>query len=555
MKNRKENAALGWIWQVAGGGKKWVALLLGLRVAQSAGAVGFALMMRSVVDSAVNANQNAFTRSLLYFLLLVAALLLCQAAARYVEERAKAVMEKNFRMRLFRQLLTRDFGAVTAVHTGEWMNRMTSDVQTVVNAAAQILPGLCGMLVRLAAALVLLLQMTPSLVLVLLPGGLIMAGFSAALRKRLKGYHKASQQADGRVRSYAQERLAGLLVVRTFTREEACMEQAGRLMDDRIDARMKRIGFMNLCQAALNSALELARVLGVGVCSWGIYQSTMTYGTMSAVLQLVNQLEMPFASFSSLLPQYYSMVASGERLMEAERFPADTGAQGMSGEEIKEYYVNQFAAVGLRDAVFSYGQEEPVLDHLSMEVRKGEFVAFTGQSGCGKSTALKMLLCLYRLSGGQGYLKNNDGTERELTAMERGLFAYVPQGNQLLSGTIRETVAFGDEARMARDGDIQKALAVACADGFVSELPLGLDTVLGERGSGLSEGQLQRLAIARAVLSGRPVLLLDEATSALDSATEEQVLRNLRTMTDRTVLIVTHRNAALAVCDRRIHFG
>ncbi len=558
MHQKENGSALRWVWTVAGGGKRWVFLLLAVRVLQSLGAVSFALMLRNVVDSAVARDPGGFSRHLALFFLLVTALLLCQAAGRYVEERAKAVMEKNFRMRLFGQLLSRDYAEVTAIHTGEWVNRLTSDVQTVVNAAAQIAPGLSGMVVRLLAAMALLLRMAPQLVLALLPGCLIMAAFSALMRKKMKQYHKQSQQADGRVRSFVQERLAGLLVIRTFTRENRCMEQAENLMDTLVDARMKRIAFLNLCQAALNSALEFARVLGIGVCSLGILRGSMSYGTMSAVLQLVNQLELPFANISSYLPQFYAMLASAERLMEAERFPPDCGEAPMEPEALQEYYVNHFAAVGLLDAVFSYrdahADQEPALQNVSFVLRKGEFVAFTGESGCGKSTALKMLLSLYPLTGGQSYLENTDGSRMALTAEYRGLFAYVPQGNQLLSGTIRETVAFGDSQRMNQEEALWEALRIACADGFVAALPERLDTRLGEGGSGLSEGQLQRLAIARAVLSQRPVLLLDEATSALDGATEKRVLQNLRTMTDRTVLIITHREAALAVCDRRIHF-
>ena len=192
-----------------------------------------------------------------------------------------------------------------------------------------------------------------------------------------------------------------------------------------------------------------------------------------------------------------------------------------------------------------------VLEHLSLELRKGAFVAFTGHSGSGKSTALKLLMSLYPLDSGERYVHGAAG-EQPLDASWRGLFAYVPQGNQLLSGTIREIVAFGDAEGMRKEQELWRALRVACAEDFVAALDKGLDSSLGEGGAGLSEGQMQRIAIARAVFSDRPVLLLDEATSSLDAETERQVLENLRAMTDRTVLIVTHRPAALELCDKRI---
>ena len=181
-------------------------------------------------------------------------------------------------------------------------------------------------------------------------------------------------------------------------------------------------------------------------------------------------------------------------------------------------------------------------------------MAFTGHSGCGKSTVLKLLMSIYPLDGGRRCMKCRDGQVIDLTAAYRRLFAYVPQGNQLMTGTIREIVSFAETGAVDEER-VREALRVACADEFVSELERGIDTVLGERGTGLSEGQMQRIAIARALYSGAPVLLLDEATSALDGGTEERMLVNLRKMTEKTVIIVTHRSAALDICDRVLEFS
>ncbi|MBQ4363177.1 MAG: ABC transporter ATP-binding protein, partial [Oscillospiraceae bacterium] len=294
--------------------------------------------------------------------------------------------------------------------------------------------------------------------------------------------------------------------------------------------------------------------------------STISYGTLTAITQLISQIQAPFANITGYLPRFYAMTASAERLMEIENFTDDYTNRTLDIDTVKNYYTNELRSFGLRSAKFTYyrtvdsikdlskDHQPPILKDLSIEISKGEYVAFTGHSGCGKSTVLKLMMSIYQLDGGKRYLIDTGG-EKPLSAEWHRLFAYVPQGNQLMSGTIREVVAFADKKAAKNDERINKALQIACARDFVSELDGGIDTLLGERGTGLSEGQMQRIAIARAVFSESPILLLDEATSALDPDTEKRLLQNLRNMTDKTVLIVTHRPAALKICDRVIDFG
>ena len=226
------------------------------------------------------------------------------------------------------------------------------------------------------------------------------------------------------------------------------------------------------------------------------------------------------------------MTASAERLMEAEKFSDE--AKIMSVKEVLIFYDKSFLSIVLNNAYFSYTGEN-VLSGLSFEIKKGEYVAITGQSGCGKSTMLKILMCLYPLNQGERFIISVNGREN-LTSSWRKLFAYVPQGNFLMNGTIREIISFSDPTAANDDERLQEALKIACADEFVNDV----DTILGERGTGLSEGQMQRIAIARAIFSESPILLLDESTSALDEQTEKRLIENLQTLTDRTVIIVTH---------------
>ena len=238
--------------------------------------------------------------------------------------------------------------------------------------------------------------------------------------------------------------------------------------------------------------------------------------------------------------------------MEAEQLSDDLSEPAKSKEEINQYYQEKLQSFGFRNASFSYaGESMPsVLENLSLDIRKGEAIAFTGPSGCGKSTVLKLLMNLYPLNNGEAYVD-----DQPLTASWRKLFAYVPQESVLMSGTIREVISFADPNAAEDNDKLQYSLSIACASEFVSEQENKLDTLLGERGAGLSEGQIQRLAIARAIFADAPILLLDEATSALDMDTERRLLQNLKKMTDKTVIIVTHRPAALSVCDRVYQFA
>ena len=326
-------------------------------------------------------------------------------------------------------------------------------------------------------------------------------------------------------------------------------------------------------------------ILGICYGGYGILTGSMSYGSLMAMTQLITQLQNPIVNMTGLIPKIFAVTASAERLMEIE--------SSSSEETRKECPVSysELKSIGLASVSFTYpapyrtdaegpaaassapctksaaeelsekvaeapaGKEKmpQVLKDFSLSIRKGEFLAFAGHSGCGKSTVLKLLMSLYTPDQGETYYETS--TEKKaLTDATRSLFAYVPQGNYLMSGTIREIVSFSDPKASDDTSRIRSALKIACADSFIEELDDKEDTLLGERGTGLSEGQMQRIAIARAIFSDRPILLLDEATSGLDEETEKALLHNLRTMTDKTVVIVTHRKAVIDACDRVIDF-
>lgn len=558
---------LGWLWETSGLYKAGIAVLFVIQVVFGVCGVASALLFRSLIDSAVSGQGSAFVRAAICLAGLFLGEDLLSALERFLYEWTRASLENRLKERLFSCLLHKDYAAVTAVHTGEWLSRLTSDTSVVCGGMMDILPDLGGMLARLAGALAALFLLEPAFFYVLVPVGALMLLLTASLRKILKRLHKKIQEANGAVLSFLQERLESLMILRVFSMEKQTLREAIQKMDRHKAARIRRNHLSNLCNVGFGIAVDAGYLASAVYCGYGILQGTISYGTFTAVLQLVGQVQSPFAGITGIIPQYFAMTASAERLMEAELYPEDGNGMHFPAEKIKRFYQEQFESLGLQNASFSYrgarlpeqtAQETQVIDHLNLDIQKGEYVAFTGQSGCGKSTLLKLLMCLYPLDAGRRYIraKNNGRVEEySLTPMWRGLFAYVPQGNQLMSGTIREIVAFGDPDAMSQDERLAQALRVACASEFVAALESGIDTRLGERGAGLSEGQMQRIAIARAVFSDRPILILDEATSSLDEATERQLLTNLRQMTDKTVLLITHRPATLTICDREIAVG
>ena len=543
---RKTNkSALHFINEVAGKSRLYIIFLLLVQMVLGISSVFYALLLRGLIDGAVAHDSKKMLTFCVLFAALVVGQIALRAVLRFLEEYAKATYENAFKSRLFAGLLTHNYGAVTATHSGEWMNRLTSDTVVVSEGLATIVPGVAGMVTKMAGALVVILIMEPRFAYILVPGGILLVLLTYIFRKQLKKLHKQMQEKDGFVRIFLQEHLGSLMIVKAFGKEADSLTEAESHMSEHKKARMRKNHFSNVCNIGFGAVMNGAYVFGAVYGAFGIYNGTMTYGTFMAMLQLISQIQNPFANITGYLPKYFAMLASAERLMEIEAYEKD------KLREANDNYAGDEDTFGLSHVDFTYlppvitegDTVMPiVLKDYSLMIRKGEFVAFTGPSGCGKSTVLKLMMGLYTVDAG------------EVFGCERSMFAYVPQGNQLMSGSIRDIITFSDKDKTGDEVGIHRALHIACADGFIAELEHGIDTLLGERGQGLSEGQMQRLAIARAIYSDRPVLLLDEATSALDAGTEEEALENLRSMTDKTVIIVTHRPAALKLCDRQVVF-
>ena len=542
----KSANAHNWIWRVAKPYGLSILLLSVINGLIAGGMVLFALASRWVIDIATGTEEgNLWMAGGVLVGLLVCELLL-NVLYNYYKVWITGKVEIRIKDTVFAALFQKRYAKLSKIHTGELLHRMTADTDVVVTGVVTLVPQVTAMATRLIACLVVLLTMDWRFTIVLLGLGGLMLICSRFYGKKMKEIHKECQEKDGKGKSFTQESLANWMLIQSFDGADTVRGRLGGLLGDHFKAKLKRIRWNNMAHAAMYLLFSGSYYVAL---LWGAVRlatGTLSYGMLTAFLQIVSQIRQPFVNASGLLPQYYNMLASAERIQELEQLEDEPRlGQNCEPESVYERLVS-LDAVGVH---FAYEEGHPILSGADFSLKKGEFVALVGYSGIGKSTLQKLMLGFYTPDSGSMIAKLTDG-ELVLGRETRPLFAYVPQTGLLLSGTIRENIAFccGEVS----DDAIWAAAEVADVADAIRSQPGGLNTVLGERGSGLSEGQLQRLAIARAVLCGAPVLLLDEATSALDEATEERVLQRLRALPDRTCLCITHRPAALDICDRTI---
>lgn len=505
--------------------------------------LAFAYLVRYLINSASSGNEKLlwiFSAVLLGVLLLKIVL---KTLSGYFSERLRAKMYACLRRKTFTKILRSDYARIQTYHSGDLLNRLTGDVQEICVDTVGLVPTLVGMAVQCLGAIVALLTIDPFFTLIYIVCGCLFGGITALFRFKIKKRHKEVLEADGEVRAFMQEGLSSITTVKAYGAEGKADEKANALSQKYFVKRIKRGALRSQMNFIFNLLSNFGLIFAVVWCSISLLNGNNDYGAILSVILLLTQLQQPLTSVSSVLPVFYSRMASAERLVEIDEIQTEEACAPC--ENVAALYENM-TDISLRSVNFTYGRD-CIFENANIRIQKGKIVCLTGASGSGKSTLFKLLLNVFKPTQGELLLSGEFG-EMPLTEKERGLFAYVPQGNFLFSGTIGENLTFFSN-RQPREEEIAKALSVACAD-FVYELPQGLNTVLAEDGEGLSEGQLQRLAVARAILSSHPILLLDEATSALDGETEKKLLENIRTLRDKTCLIVTHRPAALDIADR-----
>ena len=548
IRNMLRSPALADLWKWSKKCHKSIFLLCVLNIMICGCTLGITVSTRGLIDGATgqDGGQIRFYACLLIALVLFGRFLSLVLGIR--NTKTSALLLKDMRSMLLNSLLKKQYTELKGYHSGELVNRMFSDVNVVKNGMMEIVPGLVSMGVSFIGAAVILIAMDWRFVVVLISGGILGLLLMLLFRKPMKTRHMAVQESEGKLHAMLQETLENLRLIKASGSEKRMERQADLRQQHFLEAQIKKGQFT----VSMNHSINLVFQLGWLFCMlwgcFGIYKGNLTYGMLAAIIQLVGQIQGPIAGAAGVAGQIYGTISSAERLKELMALPEEEDLICNDGKALYQ----KLTEIRLCDVDFSYVRgTELELEKVNVTIRPGDFVAVTGISGGGKSTLFHILLGIYQPSSGKLKFCFADGSEEEASRRTRALFAYVPQGNTLFSGTLRENLTMFTDT--ATDDEIRQAAKVACIDSFVEDLEDGLDTVIGERGIGLSEGQAQRVAVARALLSGAPILLLDESTSALDEETEARLLQNIASLKDKTCLIVTHRKAALQICDYRIH--
>ncbi|MBQ6499704.1 MAG: ABC transporter ATP-binding protein [Ruminococcus sp.] len=504
---------------------------------------------RDLVDAAVKgvnggSLDEVIRYAMLYFGITVVQVLTIVLAKNFAFK-VSAKLDMSIKSKLFHDMLQKDYSEISGYHSGELMNRLTNDVGVVTSAVVSIVPSFVFYVVKIVGIFYILISIDIIFALVFIIGGAVVFFVASLFKPVTKRLHKDVQSKDGMVRSFMQEGLESMLMIKTFGAQDKMRDSAYKLQESSYSAQRKRNIYSIITGTSMTALFSFAFVWGLG---WGAYQlflGAISYGVLMQITSLISQIRSPIQGMSNIFPTYFNALASAERILEIENIADE--AEVNADADISHIY-DDMDSICFEDISFAFDRDS-VLEDTSLEVKKGEFIAVSGISGIGKSTLMKLLLSVYQPLKGRIYIRTSND-EYKVDKSMRKLFSYVPQGNFLLSGTLRENIAF--VAPDATEEDIMDAARIACAYDFISELPQGLDTVISERGGGLSEGQVQRVAIARALLTEAPVILLDEATSALDEATEAQLLHNLRELKNKTCIIISHKKAALSICDKTV---
>ena len=539
LSNREENIRLTkWMLSVVKPYTRFIVYTFIISVVSMLISYVSTIVGKYVVDDATNGVINI--RNMAWMcgatLISIAISVFSSIISSYISEKFSFSLKKSF----FNDIQRSVWLHISKIHSGDLVTRLTTDIGAISDGLISIIPQTILIVTQLLVAFCILFYYDKKIALFALALGPIGALCLFFFRERYKRYQAALRKSESDYRSFMQETLSNLTIIKAFGQENYNDEKMESYKKERLQLVFKNARLSSVMGAVMRLVYSIGYV--VAFC-WGSYRIStgdITYGTLTIFITLVAQVQGSISSLASIVPQYYSMLVSAKRILTVIDFP----------KEVYSGKTDVPVAVGVEasDVNFAY-DKELILKDMHFHVAPGQKVAVVGPSGAGKTTLVRLLLALTTPNKGELRYTFESGEKESVTPDCRRFVSYVPQGNTLISGTVEENLKFG--LRDATEEQMWHALELAAADKFVKKLPDGLEAELSEKSGGISEGQAQRISIARALIADKPVLILDEATSALDEATEAVIVKNITEQLDnKTCFIITHRRSMLQYCDR-----
>lgn len=498
------------------------------------------------VQHAIDVASGHTEGSIYWSVGVMALLVLCGFALRICSIWVRNILgikaQNRMQQRMLDRILRSEWTGKESHHSGDVLNRLEQDVGTVVSFLTETIPNTISVVAMFVGAFLYLFSMDKVLAFVIvgiIPVFVLLSKLYIGQMRRLT---RQVRDSDSKVQSVLQETIQHRMLIKTLESDSVMVDRLESTQSELRHRVVKRTAFSVVSNFILNAGFSVGYLIAFLWAALRMADQTLTFGGMTAFLQLVNRIQGPARDLTRLAPVFVGVFTAAERLMELEENPLEE-----QGDPIP---LTAPCGVRLEHITYAYDDgDSNVIELLDFDFYPGSCTAVLGETGAGKTTLIRLILALLHPNEGKVILYNQQ-EQKELSPLMRCNFVYVPQGNTLMSGTIRDNLRLGK--LNATEEEIKAALEMSCAS-FVMELPDGLDTVCTEAGGGLSEGQAQRISIARALLRNRPIMLFDEATSALDPETERQLLHNILSNHDKTVIFITHRPAVVDYCDQTLH--
>ncbi len=530
---------------------KWILLAyIAIGLVSTAMSLGVSVSTKYLIDAVISRYDEGLVKYAMLVVGLSVFHLVFQSVTSWITSVVSTKTHNEIRQEIYSHIIKASWEQIRGFHSGDLLNRLESDVSAVSGAVINFIPSIFTRFVQFFGSLGIVLYYDKTMAVLALMSAPFLFLSSRVLIKTIRKFSKESREINGKILSYSEESVQNIQTVKAFDLTKQYIDNFKKILENYRIVKLSYDKFsimMTLCLSLIGLVVSYA------CYGWGIYrlwEGAITYGTMTLFLQISGSLTASFSALAALAPSAVSIATSAGRIMEVTGFDEENDLNKDSAIAFLKKTSQSSISLVFENVSFKYDDgDKPVLNNISMRINSGETVAFIGPSGEGKTTLFKLVLGLVQPTQGEIYIQSQDGERLEISDSTRRFCSYVPQNISVFSGTISQNLRLVKED--AEDSELEEVLQAAELYDFVRSLPQGADTCVNEQGANFSQGQLQRLAIARALLRRSRILLMDEATSALDMETEGSVLENIMvTHPDRICMLTTHRESMLKYCKR-----